>query len=457
MSSLLSRLQPSHLGLKSFRHGVHPEENKHYTEHRPIERLPFPPQLHVLLSQHAGKPAVPIVKPGQEVVRGEPIARAEGFVSSPLHAPATGVVKGIELVPTQKGPRREAIVIDVYAGDTQNVLYGAERDIDAMSPQEIIDAVQEAGLVGLGGAAFPTHVKLSPPPEHTVDTVLINGCECEPYLTTDHRLMLEQAEDLVSGVRILLRVLGAKQAVIATEENKMDAAEAVRAALPPDDDRIRVEVTKTKYPQGAEKMLAKALFNREIPSGSYPSSVGLSVFNVATTAQLGQLVPWRRGVIERVVTVTGPGLARPGNYLVPIGTPLRFILEKLGYFGSAKYLITGGPMLGDTVSSLDVPITKGVGGFIVMRPEDFAEQQLAESFPCINCGKCVDVCPMFLNPSHLGKLAAKRRYLEMDEYNLFDCFECGCCSYVCPAGIPLVQYFRVSKRMYREEKAAQAE
>lgn len=453
MSKALLRLSPAHLLRKSFSHGVHPEENKHYTDHRPIERLAFPPQLHMLLSQHAGRPAVPIVKPGQEVVRGEPIARADGFVSSTLHAPATGVVKRIDLVPTPKGPRKEAIIIDVYPGDSQEILYGAPRDIDSMTAQEVIQAVQDAGLVGLGGAAFPTHVKLSPPPEHTVDTVLINGCECEPYLTTDHRIMLEQAAELVRGTQILMKTVGAEHGVIATEDNKLDAAEAVRKVLPADGS-ITVEVVKTKYPQGAEKMLAKALFNREIPSGSYPSSVGLSVFNVATTTQLGELLPMQRGVIERVVTITGPGIDRPGNYLVPIGTPLRFILEKLGYTGSSRYLITGGPMLGDTVSSLDVPITKGCGGFLVLRPEDFAEQQLSESFPCINCGKCVDACPMFLNPSQLGKLASKRRYLEMDKYHLFDCFECGCCAYVCPAGIPLVQYFRVSKVMYREEKAA---
>ncbi len=453
MSSTAHTFRPLSIFRKSFSHGIHPAENKHYTEHKPIERLPFPSELYVLLSQHAGKPAVPLVKPGQEVVRGEPVARADGFVSAPLHAPATGVVKRIDLVPTSKGPRKEALVIQVYPGETQEVLYGQDRDIDAMSKQELIQAVQDSGLVGLGGAAFPTHVKLSPPEGHVIDTVLINGCECEPYLTTDQRLMIDQAADLIEGTKILMKILGAPRAIIGTEDNKIASAEAIKKVLPADG-TITVQVVRTKYPQGAEKMLAKALVNREIPSGQYPSSVGLAVFNVATTVELGQLLPKGQGVIERVVTITGPGVDKPGNYIVPIGTPLRFIMKKLGYEGSAKHLITGGPMMGDTVSSLDVPITKGCGGFLVLTPQQFEENTLSERFPCISCGSCVDACPMHLNPAQLGKLAAKRMYLDMDKYHLFDCFECGCCSYVCPAGIPLVQYFRVSKKMNREMKAA---
>ena len=454
MSGALTKLNPlQFLAINSFSHGVHPPENKHYTAGKPITRFPFPPELNLLLSQHAGKPSVPVVHPGQEVVRGEPIARADGFMSVPLHAPATGVIKKIDLVPTAKGPRRPAIILQVQPGESQEWLYGAERDVDSMTPAEIIQAVQDAGLVGLGGAAFPTHVKLSPPAEHKVDTILINGCECEPYLTTDHRLMIEQADALIMGTRILMRAMGASRGVIGTEDNKLDAAEALRKALPADGS-ITVKVVPTKYPQGAEKMLAKALVNREIPSGGYPSSVGLGVFNVATTAQIGALLPMRRGVIERVVTVTGPGVDKPGNYLVALGTPLRFILDRLGHHGTAQHLITGGPMMGDTVSSLDVPITKGCGGFLIMRPDDLREQQVPKVYPCISCGKCVDACPMYLNPSMLGKLAFKRRYEEMDAYHLMDCFECGCCSYVCPAGIPLVQYFRVSKAMNRELKAA---
>lgn len=436
----------------TFSHGIHPPENKHYTEAKPISRFPFPAELILLLQQHAGKPSVPLVRPGQEVVRGEPIARADGFVSVPLHAPATGVVRKIDWAPTAKGPRTMAIYLKPLPGESQEILYGAPRDVSAMLPKDIIQAIQDAGLVGLGGAAFPTHVKMTPPKEHTVDTILINGCECEPYLTTDHRLMVEHPEALIEGTTIIMRAMNAPRAIIGTESNKLDAAAAMRAVLPKDGS-ITVKVVQTKYPQGAEKMLAKALINREIPSGQYPSSVGLGVFNVATTVQIGELLPMQRGVIERVVTVTGPGVAKPGNYLVPIGTPLRFILEQCGYFGTAEYLIMGGPMMGDTVSSLDVPITKGCGGILVLTQKVIEEQAPQRTYPCIHCGMCVEACPMHLNPAALGKLAYKRRYEEMNDYHLLDCFECGCCSYVCPAGIPLVQYFRISKAMNRELKA----
>ncbi|MBN1834461.1 MAG: electron transport complex subunit RsxC [Spirochaetales bacterium] len=464
MTSTPSSLDAARGFRSSFRHGVHLPDSKHYTAHRPIERFPFPPRLYLILSQHTGKPSVPIVHRGQEVVRGEPIARADGFVSVPLHAPATGVVERIDRVPTAKGPYREAIVLKVYPGETQQVLYGSPRDVEAMRPEEIVQGVQEAGLVGLGGAAFPTHVKLSPPPGHAVDTLLINGCECEPFLTTDHRIMIEQADEVIRGARLLMRALGAERAIIATEDNKLDAAQALQQGLQralqqglqrafPKDGAITVELTKTKYPQGAEKMLAKALVNREIPSGQYPSSVGLGVFNVGTTAQIGTLLPHRRGVIERVVTVTGPGVEKPGNYLVAIGTPLGFILERLGCRGPARYLIAGGPMMGETVPSLDVPITKGCGGLLVLRSEDYPREELSEPFPCINCGKCLEACPMLLNPSAMGKLAAKRLYSEMEAYHLSDCFECGACSYVCPARIPLVQYFRMAKLMNRRARA----
>lgn len=435
----------------TFSHGIHPEENKHFTAGIPIRRLPFPPKLVLPLSQHFGAPSEPIVHPGQEVVRGEPIATAKGFMSVPLHAPATGRIKRIELMPTAKGPRTPSLILEVYAGDSQEVLYEADRDVDRMTPQEIVQAVQDTGLVGLGGAAFPTHVKLSPPKEHKVHTVLINGCECEPFLTTDHRVMLEQTESLIAGTKILMKALGASKAIIATEDNKLDAIEAIQAALPPDSP-IEARAVKTKYPQGAEKMLAKALLGVEIPSGGYPSSVGLGVFNVASTAELGALLPKSQGVIERVVTITGPGIEKRGNYMVPIGTPIGFILNQLGFTGTANSLIMGGPMMGSAVSSLEVPITKGCGGLLVLT-ESLLQRQLEQTtYPCISCGKCVEACPMHLNPCQLGKLAYKHRYDEMQsDFHLMDCFECGCCSYVCPSSIPLVQYFRVSKSSLREK------
>lgn len=433
----------------SFSHGVHPEENKHLTAGKPIRRLPFPPKLVLSLSQNVGAPSQPIVRPGQEVVRGEPIAEAAGFMSVPLHAPATGVIESIELMPSVKGPKALSVVLKVYPGDSQEVRFGRPQDVERMSPEEIVQAVQQTGLVGLGGAGFPTHVKLKPPEGHKVHTVVINGCECEPFLTTDHRVMIEQAPDLIAGTKIFMRALGAERAIIGTEDNKLDALAAVREALP-DDCSITAEAVPTKYPQGAEKMLVKALLGVEIPSGSYPSSVGLAVFNVASTAQVGNLLPRGRGVIERVVTVTGPGVGNPGNYTVPIGTPLRFILEELGFQGTAQHLILGGPMMGSSVAALDVPITKGCGGVLVLTEKDLTAADGGQTYPCISCGSCLEACPMHLNPCELGKLAYKRRYDDMaSSYHLSDCFECGCCSYVCPSSIPLVQYFRIAKAANR--------
>lgn len=437
----------------TFSHGIHPDENKHFTEDIPIRRLPFAPELVLPLSQHFGAPSDLIVHPRQEVVRGEPIAKAKGFMSVPLHAPATGRIKGVELMPTARGPKTPSVILEVYPGDSQEVGYYYERDVEAMSQQELVQAVQDTGLVGLGGAAFPTHVKLSPPKEHTVHTVLINGCECEPFLTTDHRVMLERTEDLITGTKILMKALGANKAIIGTEKNKLNAVEAIRKCLP-QDGSITVQAVQTKYPQGAEKMLVKALMGLEIPSGGFPSAVGCAVFNVASTAELGELLPRSQGVIERVVTITGPGIEKRGNYMVPIGTPIRFILERLGFSGTANCLIMGGPMMGSSVSSLDVPITKGSGGLLVLTESVLEGQHDQKTYPCISCAQCVDACPMHLNPSQLGKLANKHRYGEMQsDFHLMDCFECGCCSYVCPSGIPLVQYFRVAKSSLREKAA----
>ena len=454
MSGLHSLLDPASWFRSTFSHGIHPEENKHFTADKPIRRLPFPPELILPLSQHTGAPSVPLVHPGQEVVRGEPIAKAGGFVSVPLHAPATGVIKRIELMPTARGPKTLSIILEVYPGDSQEVRWYEPRDVHSMAPKEIIQAVQDSGLVGLGGAAFPTHVKLSPPKEHKVHTVLINGCECEPFLTTDYRVMLEQVDYLIEGTKIFMRALGAEKAIIGTEDNKLDAAAAIEAKLPADGS-ITVKTVKTKYPQGAEKMLAKALMNLEIPSGGFPSSVGLAVFNVSSTAEIGMLLPLSQGVIERVVTITGPGIGKPGNYLVPLGTPLRFILDQLGFEGGAQHLIMGGPMMGGTVASLDVPITKGAGGVLVLNEEDTHGRIADRAYPCISCAQCVEACPMHLNPCQLGKMAYKGHYEEMAEsFHLNDCFECGCCSYVCPASIPLVQYFRISKASNREKAQA---
>jgi electron transport complex protein RnfC len=437
------------LGGLGLEHGIHPAYHKE-TGSLPIKRLAFAPRLIVPLSQHIGKPAVCCVSVGQEVLRGQVIATADGFVSLPVHAPATGVVEAIGLMHSANGKMVDSITIRVYQADGQAVQVSAPRDVDAMDKKELLAAIQDTGISGLGGATFPAHVKLSVPPETKIDTMVVNGAECEPFLTCDHRIMVERTQDLIRGIRIAMKVSGAPRTIIGVEDNKPDAIAAIQAALPADG-TITVKALETKYPQGAEDTIIYALLGREIPAGQRPASIGVLVNNVMTLAYLGRLLPAGEGIIERVLTVAGPAVERPGNYIVPIGTPLRFLLEQVGAHSSAKEIILGGPMMGMTISSLDVPVTKGTSGVLA-----FAEKQLPEEAPrvyaCIKCGECLKVCPKFLNPSQLGLLAAKREYEEMAErYNLDRCFECGCCSYVCPSHIPLVQQFRIAKAVNREK------
>jgi electron transport complex protein RnfC len=437
----------------TFARGVHPDAHKS-TAGSPIRRMPFASRMILPLAQHIGKPAVPLVRAGQEVIRGQPIARAEGFLSVPIHAPADGVVEAIELKPSARGPMVECIVLRVYEASTQEIRWSEPRDLDALSPKELIQAIQDTGMVGLGGATFPSHAKLSVPAEHKIHTLIVNGCECEPYLTCDHKLMREHPDDLMTGARLAMRAIGAERAIIGVEDNKLDAVEAIRRCLPADG-RVTLQVVPTKYPQGAEKMLIKSLLDVEVPPGKLPMHVGVVVNNVGTLIQLGQLLPAGQGLTERVVTVTGPGIKKPGDYWVPIGTPMRTVLEWAGAPDvSERAIILGGPMMGQAVASLDVPVTKGVSGILVFDQRQIEQTADSKSYPCIKCGECVKVCPMGLNPSMLGMLAAQREYDAMGEhYHLGDCFECGCCTYVCPSHIPLVQQFRVAKGILREQAA----
>ena len=438
----------------SFARGIHPEANKRTSE-TPILRLPFAPRHILPLNQHIGKPAVPLVKSGQEVRRGQPIARADGFLSVPLHAPVDGVVEAIKLAPSARGPWVESIVIRTLEGSPQVQHWGEPCDMDALGPQEIIAAVQATGMVGLGGAAFPSHAKLTIPEGRKIHTLVVNGCECEPYLTCDHRMMLELADDLIAGTRHAMRAIGAKQAIIGVEDNKLDAVYALRQKLP-QDGSIRVQAVETKYPQGAEKMLIKSLLGREVPAGGLPSQLGVVVNNVGTLAMLGRLLPLGQGLTERVVTLTGPGIDRPGDYWVPIGTPLRHVLAAVGSDNgaqvTAREVILGGPMMGQAIASLDIPVTKGVSGILVMLGPSLKEERGDRPMlPCIRCGECLNACPMGLNPSMLGLLAGAHEYDRMgEEYHLGDCFECGCCTFVCPSNIPLVQQFRAAKTILRD-------
>lgn len=438
------------LAPKTFRHGVHPPESKDDTRDLPIRQFPFAPVLVVPLSQHAGKPAVPLVREGQEVARGQRIAKADGFVSVSMHAPASGLVRRIGLVPSAAGRMVLGVYLEPFPGSSQEVMEGRPCPLTA-STDEILAAIQDAGIVGLGGAAFPTHVKLKIPEGKSADTLIVNGAECEPFLTTDHRVMLEQREDIFTGIRYLLKVTGVKQVLIGVEANKPDAAEHLRKGLPKDLP-VRVEVLRVKYPQGAEKVLISALLGREVPTGKLPLDVHALCINVATTAEIGRLLPEGRGIQERVITVTGPAVKRKGNYRIPIGTPLRFLLEHVGVAPDVDRVFLGGPMMGQAASSLDIPITKGTSG-VVAFTEEAAAATHSKVYPCIRCGYCVDACPMFLDPSTLGLLARNEQFDVMaNGYHLMDCFECGSCSFVCPSHIPLVQHFRMAKAAVRKPK-----
>ncbi len=441
-------------GKPSFAHGIHPPDLKDGTCGSRIHQFPFANLLVVPLSQHIGRPALPVVREGEEVARGQLIAEPDGFLSVAIHAPATGTIQKLAPAPSINGKMEMAFFLKTFPGSTQEPIADSPFDADESSRDEIIDAIQMAGIVGLGGAGFPTHAKLKIPEDKRVDTLLINGAECEPYLTTDHRVMVEQSDDIVRGIRILMKATSASVASVAIEANKEDAIDTLRRATA-GDDSISVAVLPVKYPQGAEKMLISALFAREVPSRGLPVDVGVVCVNVGTAAHVGNLLPRGQGLQDRVVTVSGPAIKKKGNYRIPVGTTLRFILEYVGTESDVSSVIMGGPMMGAAAASLDIPITKGSTGVIALTKRETGELKRQASFPCIRCGHCVDACPMFLNPAQLGFLARNGRYETMaEEQHLFDCFECGCCTFVCPSHLPLVQSFRVAKRAIRKAERA---
>ena len=376
----------------TFRHGVHPPEQKDATNALPIRQFPFAPVIILPLSQHIGAPSEPVVREGQEVTRGQLLAKANGYVSVPLHAPVSGTVKRIANVPTISGKMSIGIYLEPFPSSGQEVLEGTPVDLESATPGEILQGVQDAGIVGLGGAAFPTHVKLKVPDGKHCEVLILNGVECEPYLTTDHRVMLEQADDIFMGIRYVQKASGAKRVIIGIEANKRDAAEHLERNIPKDLE-VEVQVVPVKYPQGSEKMLITSLLGKEVPSGGLPIDVGAVVINVATTAEIGRLLPHGRGIQERVVTITGPGVEKKGNYLIPIGTPLRYVLEQVKASENISEVYMGGPMMGVAVSNLDISIVKGTSGVVVFTDEDV--RRTNKIYPCIKCGACVDACPLF--------------------------------------------------------------
>jgi electron transport complex protein RnfC len=431
----------------TFRRGFHPADSKELTAASPIRRMPFPDEVVLPLSQHTGAPAVPIVRAGDRVERGDLLAASEGFISAPVHASATGTVRDIGLWPHSSGSYKTAVRISVERYASQAPRSRIVPDWRHLSKKEIVAAVQAAGVVGLGGGAFPAHVKLSPPEDQPIDTLVVNGCECEPRLTCDHRIMVEYPERVHLGIRIALHCLGIERALIGIEDNKPDAIEVLRATAPSDLD-VEVRALPAVYPQGAEKMLVNSLLDRMIPSGGLPSAVGTVVYNVGSLAMIAEVFETGLPLLERIVTVTGRGVRRPGNWIVPLGSKLRDVLEICGGLEEhAQEIIFGGPMMGLAQANLDTPVMKGTGGIVVLSEGECRAQ---ESRPCIRCGRCLEACPVFLNPQHLGSLARKERWEEMVEHHLMDCMLCGCCSYACPSDIPLNQLFALAKNAVKK-------
>ncbi|MBI4410324.1 MAG: electron transport complex subunit RsxC [Gemmatimonadetes bacterium] len=441
------------IGRNGFRHGVHPPERKELTSAVPIRRMPFPDEVVLPVRQHTGKPARIIVRRGERVERGDTLALADGFISSPVHASASGTVADIDWWPHPDGTSALAIRIAVDRYSPQVPRPRLVPAWNGLAPAEVVRAVQEAGVVGLGGAAFPTHVKLAPPKDQPVELILVNGAECEPYLTTDHRIMVEYPQRVHFGIRIMMHALGVQRAVIGVEKNKPDAIERLRETKPADLD-VSVLPLRVKYPQGAEKMLIRSVLGREVPSGKLPSSVGVVVQNAGSVACLAEVFETGLPLVERIVTVTGEGVRRPANLIVPVGTKVGDAIRYCGGLTEdAAEIVFGGPMMGISQATLDTPIVKGTTGVLVLTRAQVPSRRV---YPCIHCGRCLDACPVFLNPALLGQLARKGRYREMEAAHLADCMLCASCSYVCPSNIPLAQLFQAAKVGLRRQKASAA-
>ncbi len=442
-------------GPGTFAHGVHPPQCKELSADAPIEIIPTPEKVILPLQQHIGGPCTPLVKPRQTVEFGEIIGKGEVFVSASLHTPVTGIVQREAMATLANGRHMPAIVIktegeQLSGQDLWDKLYGGpwpQKAYQAMAPEKIATAIHDAGIVGLGGAAFPTHVKITPNDQKPIHALIVNGCECEPYLTTDYRLMVEAPEAIVAGALLAARAVGAKKAYIGIENNKLEAVASLRRAAA--GAGIKIAVLKTKYPQGSEKHLIKAVLNREVPLGGLPSDIGVAMTNVATVTSVARGVMRSIPLTHRVVSVTGGGIVDPKNLLVPIGIPMGRLIEYCGGLKkTAARMVAGGPMMGFAFTNPDIPVTKGTSGITVLNHEEI---QKVEQSACVRCGRCVDVCPMNLVPT---KIALASRFKDLNlarKYNIMACFECGSCAYICPAGLPLVQNIRTGKALLAAE------
>ena len=433
----------------TFRRGVHPAEEKALAAESPIEVLPTPGEVRIPLLQHLGAPCQPTVKPRQKVALGEVVGDVDATVSAPVHASVAGTVGRATVATLPNG--RHVGVLPIKAGEQEmegdalhQDLLGGDwplADVERHSPAEIVAAVREGGLIGMGGAAFPTHVKLSARPDRPVHTVLVNGCECEPYLAADYRMMVEAPAPIVAGALLAARAQGAQRLVVGIEDNKPQAIRRLRQAAA--GTGIEVAVVRTKYPQGAEKQLVGAVLGATVPMGGLPLDVGVLVINVETAASIARAVLRGKPLTHRIVTVSGRGVARPRNLIVPIGVSFSELLAAAGgVLPDAARVLAGGPMMGFCVGSTSAPITKGTGAVTVLTHDDL---QRARETACVRCGRCVDVCPLALVPTRIALAARHQDWDLARRYHIASCMECGCCAWICPAQIPLVQLIRAGK------------
>ncbi|MDO4453103.1 MAG: electron transport complex subunit RsxC [Eubacteriales bacterium] len=425
--------------------GVHPSEHKEYSEHLALQKFPDPKTVVIQMSQHLGAPANPIVQVGDHVKVGQKIGEAAGFISAPVHSSVSGTVVAIEpRMHATRGCEMTAVVIE---SDGKNELHESVKphpSYEELTPDEIIEIIKEAGIVGMGGAGFPTCVKLKP--AKPVDTILLNGCECEPMLTADHRVLLEFADDIIYGLKAILKTTGAEKGLIVIEDNKPDAIEHLQAKVA-DIDNIDVFVAKTKYPQGAEKTLIKRVMGRIVPNGGLPADVGVVVSNISTVKAISDAIQKGMPLIERVATVTGPKIKNPGNFIVKIGTNVKELIDYCGGTTEEDVLIKmGGPMMGFALDDLNVPMMKGSNGIIAIDTDE------TEPVACIKCGRCVDVCPMELSPLYFAKYADEQNWQGMKDMNVMNCVECRCCEFICSSKIPLVSKIKAGKLAVRELK-----
>ena len=425
--------------------GVHPAYNKGLSDGQAIEAMPLPEKFIVHFAQNLGASPKPVVQKGALVRKGQVIAEPQGFVSVPLHSPTSGTVQAIDVFPHPVGADMPAAVIVPDGKDEWAPGLNVERDPDRFDGETIRSIIRDAGLVGMGGAAFPTHVKLSPPKDKPIDTLIINGAECEPYLTSDHRLMLEKPAQILEGASYFAKVLGVKRVIVAIERNKPDAIAMMRKEA--GTWGYTVAGLEVVYPQGAERQLIFSLTGRKVPAGGLPMDVGVLVQNVGTSVAAFEAIRFGRPLIERVVCVTGRGVARSKNVLARIGTTFGDIIAYCGgWHEDAGKVISGGPMMGVAQYSLEASVTKGTSGIVVLTRNEVAQ---FVSDPCIRCGRCVRACPMRLNPSVLGIFAERLHFADTEAYHVMDCIECGCCAYVCPSRRPMVHHFRRAKAEIR--------